>query len=144
MLSGIFSAVRIWSERAVTTLLHLTLADSSTGCQRGTKQRQRVKCPSSPSYPVVGDPSVIRCRESFKTNGTIFATDRPTDWNGLGQGLPQQHFFRLKKNVAGGFTFAAETLQPQRYQIFLVLMVGGLYSHATSTTNVGHSMLSCR
>ena len=39
MVSGIFSAVRIWSERAVTTLLRLTLAagaaaaDTLTGCE---------------------------------------------------------------------------------------------------------------
>ena len=42
MLSGIFSAVRIWSERAVTTLLHLTLAiaDMGTGCPINRCQRR--------------------------------------------------------------------------------------------------------
>ena len=128
MLSGIFSAVRIWSERAVTTLLHLTLADLSTGCPIGLEQRERVEFPPSPSLPVVvGDPSVIRCRESCKTNGTIFATDRrPNDRNGVGQRLPQQHFFRLK-NVAGGFNFCCRVPRPQRYQIFL-FFGGGVLS----------------
>ena len=149
MLSGIFSAVRIWSERAVTTLLHLTLADLSTGCPIiGLEQRERVEFPPSPSLPVVvGDPSVIRCRESCKTNGTIFATDRrPNDRNGVGQRLPQQHFFRLK-NVAGGFTFAAESPDPNDTKFFSFLVAGFSQScdftrmPRTAKTNVRHSML---
>ena len=51
---------------------------------------------------IVGDPSVIRCRESFKTNGTIFATDRPAGSSGrTGTTVAAAAFFSAEKRCRG-------------------------------------------
>ena len=85
MLSGIFSAVRIWSERAVTTLLHLTLAAAAAAADTVTgwgiisakMKKWLFFCDPFLDRPVVLGPFLPSFRDpgpSFKTNGPILAS----------------------------------------------------------------------
>ena len=137
MSSGIFSAVRIWSERAVTTLLHLTLADSLTGCQIGVRAKMKSIISIFSEPPCTWGPFCDPLQREFQDKWDNLCHWPAADWNG-GQRLPQQHFFRLK-NVAGGFTFAAEPHDTKffsfRWFHGWVLSIVWSYSHATASLN---------